>query len=72
VRDRSFETVVAALVRLGCQIARDGEWYVSVCFGAVLIQHVPKTMVPVAIQRRIIEAFQFSEDVYLEAIEAGN
>jgi hypothetical protein len=70
VKDRAYEQVVAALLRLGCEkLEPEGPWTVTVVRGAMIIQHVPKTpTVPPAVQRRIIRALGFTEAEYLREL----
>ena len=69
MKDRAYEQVVAALVRLGCQVARESDWHVIVVRGAAVLQAVPKTpTVPVDVQRRIIRALAIAERDYLDEL----
>ena len=54
--DKTSEQIVAALQRLGCRVIREDQWFVRVCRGAAIIQAVPKPMVTVEVQRRILRA----------------
>jgi hypothetical protein len=69
VKDRAYEQVLGALLRLGCEIAREDEWFVVVVRGAAILQAIPKVgPVPVAIQRRILRVFSFTEKEYLDEL----
>jgi hypothetical protein len=37
LKDRHYSDVVAALVRLGCVVAREDQWFVRVVRGAAMI-----------------------------------
>lgn len=69
MKERAYEQVVAALLRLGCQVARESAWHVILVRGAVVIQSVPKTpTVPVDVQRRILRAFSIDDADYTDAL----
>jgi hypothetical protein len=60
VHEREYAQVVAALKKLGCQQAHEDDWHVYLVRGATIVQAIPKTMVPIAVQRRILQAFSFT------------
>jgi hypothetical protein len=69
VRDRAYEQILGGLLRLGCEIGHESQWYVTVVRGAVVMTDLPKTpLVPVDIQRRVLRVLGLTEREFLAAL----
>ena len=69
MRDRAYEQILGALLRLGCQVGYESEWFVTVVRGAVIMTDLPKTpLVPVDIQRRVLRVLGFTEGEFVAAL----
>lgn len=68
MRPRSYEQFVAALHILGCEAVTDLGFYLVMVRGGMILQTVPKTLLTVEVQTRILRAFSIAEESFLDAL----
>jgi hypothetical protein len=68
VKTRDWEHIVRAAARLGCVVARESDTHVYLVRGAIRMFAVRKFLVSAKVQRTLLDALEFSEAEWAEAL----